>query len=173
MTPDGSRVRIRDATTADLSQLLVIEQVCFRTDRLTKRSLARLIRSPSADIFVGCIEDRLVGMCVVLYRKGAKVGRIYSLATLPAARGEGLGGAMLAESERRALRRGLVEIRLEARATDVGVVEFYLRHGYESEGHVAKYYQDGEDALRFRKSLFAPRSPGVEASTAPAEITSR
>lgn len=152
---------IRAAQPADLDALLAIEAV-FPTDRLDRRGFRHALASPTIDLLVA--EDRgLVGYAIVHRRRGSTLARLTSLAVRPDRAGRGLGQALLAAAERRALACGCTRVRLEVRADNRPAQRLYERTGYRCFATVKDYYEDGETARRYEKAL-AERSPGPEPS---------
>ena len=74
---------IRSAKLADLGALIDLENRSFSSDRISRSALRRLIASPSADVLVAACGDAVAGYCVILYRSGSAVARLYSLAVSP------------------------------------------------------------------------------------------
>src|ERR1041384_111664 len=98
--PDGrSGLVIREALFSDIDALTAIEAECFASDRLSRRSLTSLAKSPSASVFVACVAGRPVGYAVVLTRRGSRKARLYSIAVHPNAGGRGIGSSLLAAAE--------------------------------------------------------------------------
>ncbi|MEW5424702.1 GNAT family N-acetyltransferase [Amorphus sp. 3PC139-8] len=156
-------VTIRRAGIADLPALETLEQASFASDRLSRRSLRTLIARPSASVLVAETAQGLAGSVLVLFRRNTRAGRVYSLAVRPEARGAGIAAMLMAAAEREAASRGAEVIRLEVRADNPPAIALYRKLGYRQIGHRKAYYQDGEDALRFGKSLVCERPvrPGV------------
>lgn len=144
---------IRPASATDLDALLSIENAVFDTDRLSRRSLSRLARSGTAALLVAACRGRAAGYALVLYRKGAKAGRLYSLAVAPEHGSSGLGRALLEAAEEDASARGVYALRLEVREENFRAIRLYERAGYRRLDRVPGYYQDGAAALRFEKRL--------------------
>jgi ribosomal protein S18 acetylase RimI-like enzyme len=149
-------VRVRPATGADLGALLALEQRIFATDRLSRRSLRKMLQSPTADVLVADHEGQLAGTAVVLYRAGATVARLYSIAVDPALAGRGIGQTLLAAAEEAALAHDCLIVRLEVHETNAVAIARYQKSGYRQFGRRKTYYEDGGDALRFQKRI-APR----------------
>lgn len=147
---------LRAATVADLPALLRLEAEAFSGDRLSRRSLRRLLRAPTAATIVSVADGRVVGYALVLFRRDAKVARLYSLARDRAWQGRGIGGALLDAAEARARARGVAELRLEVRVDNPPARALYARHGYVATGLQPAYYHDGVDAVRMRKRLGDP-----------------
>lgn len=142
---------IRRARVADIATLVELERL-FPTDRLSARSFRRFIRGDRADVWVYQNRNTLLGNAVVLYRRGTRVARLYSLVVAPRARGRGIGSALLDWVERHAIRRRCAELRLEVRAGNRAVA-LYRGRGYTDRGLVPRYYEDGKPAVRFSKPL--------------------
>lgn len=152
-TEPETGLRVRPAEAADLARLVELEACGFTGDRLTRRSLRRLLGRPSALTLAAVAGGRVVGYAMVLLRDGSTVARLYSLVRDPAATGRGVGAALLAAAERAAAARGRVEMRLEVREDNHAAQDLYARRGYAVFGRRGGYYEDGSDALRMRKRL--------------------
>lgn len=153
MQAPESSLALRPGTADDLSPLLALEAAEFSGDRLSRRSLRRLLAVPSAATIVAVAEGRIVGYALVLVRKGARVARLYSLARDSACAGRGIGGALLDAAEAAAAERGAGEMRLEVRPDNAPARALYRRQGYVETGTRPDYYEDHADAVRMRKSL--------------------
>ncbi len=150
------RVAIRAATPADAPELHAIETASFTHDRLSSRALSRHLRSDSADVFAARLGCEIVGYCLLFYRAGTTLARLYSIAITPAARGKGAGRRLLESCERAARRRGCDRLRLEVRETNLPAIALYEKLGYRRIGRLQTYYQDGASALRLEKRLVSP-----------------
>jgi hypothetical protein len=127
------------------------------TDRISRRSLRRLLLSPSAAVLVA-EQDGLAGYAIALFRASNAVARLYSVAVAPHLVGRGIGATLLAAVEHAALDRGAIRLRLEVHEANPPAIALYRTAGYRLFGRHARYYEDGGDALRFEKRL-APRLP--------------
>lgn len=143
---------IRRARVTDVAALVDLE-TSFPTDRLSARSFRHLIRRGRADVWIHEQADTLLGNAVVLYRRGTRVARLYSLVVAPRARGRGIGGALLTWAERNAARRRCTELRLELRPANRTAAALYRKRGYQDRGLVPKFYEDGKPARRMAKQL--------------------
>ena len=148
--------RIRAAASKDIPELLRIENAAFETDRLTGASLRNFIRSESAEVYVAEAGHRaLCGFCIVLFRKGTVVARLYSMAVDHDARGRGVAQDLMHAMEAGAKERGALFLRLEVRHDNASAIRLYERFGYTPFGRYLQYYEDDADALRLEKSLLA------------------
>jgi len=153
-------VRFRAAELDDLDVLLELEHLVFATDRLSRRSLRHLLKSPTAQVIVATEGGGLAGAAVVLYRPRAAVARLYSIAVEPSCGGRGVGGMLLQAAEAAALARGYGSMRLEVHETNTAAISRYRKSGYREFGRYTGYYEDGGDALRFEKRLAPGRKAG-------------
>lgn len=144
---------IRPARITDLDALSSIENAVFETDRLSRRSFRRLLKSGTVSLIVATRQDAPAGYALVLYRKGGRTARLYSLAVAPAYRSFGYGRLLLDAAEKAASARGYRALRLEVREDNARAIGLYEGAGYRRRDRVPDYYQDGAAALRFEKSL--------------------
>jgi ribosomal protein S18 acetylase RimI-like enzyme len=145
----------RPAGLADLDALAALEQRAFTTDRLSRRSFRALLASPTAALIVAERDGRLGGYAVVLFRKGATVARLYSIAVVSEFAGHGIGTALLTSAEGAARRRRMTAMRLEVQEGNSAAIRVYERAHYRLQGREAAYYEDGTAALRYEKALVA------------------
>ncbi|HEY2397261.1 MAG TPA: GNAT family N-acetyltransferase [Rudaea sp.] len=145
--------RIRRALPADLDALVALERAAFTTDHLSLRQYQRHLRSGSAAVLAAVDESELLGKAVVFFHRGSDIGRLYSIAVADAARGRGLGEALLMAAERTAYRHGARRMRLEVRQDNAAAIRLYERMGYRRFGAYAGFYEDSADAWRYEKGL--------------------
>lgn len=152
---------IRNARLADLDRLDALEQRCFETDRLSRRSFRRMITQAHADLLIHETADAIDGYALVLYHKGTHLARLYSIAVDPDARGRGIGRALLDQAELTALEQGCITMRLEIRSDNASAANLYRDAGYRQFGTYLDYYEDHADALRMEKSLASHLAPDL------------
>jgi ribosomal-protein-alanine acetyltransferase len=145
--------RLRKADLADLDTVDAIEAASFTVDRFPRRNLARVLRSKSSALLLAECEDRAAGYVLLLFRKGAKAARLYSLATAPTARGKGIAAALVEGAERCSIERGCDRLRLEVRLSNTAAIRLYESRGFERIAEKPRYYDDGETALQMEKRL--------------------
>lgn len=152
-SPAVDTVLVRPAGPGDLDALVALEQTVFATNRMSRRSIRRLLSSPSAVVLVAGVEEEVAGAAVVLVRRGSTVARLYSIAVDPQATGRGVGPALIEAAESAAAARGAGRIRLEVHDHNARAIARYRKAGYRQFGRYARYYEDQGDALRFEKAL--------------------
>src|SRR5579871_1696210 len=147
---------LRDAAPADVPGLVSLEAEVFATNLLSRRSFARLIGAPSAGCRIAEAQGGLAGYHLVLFRRGARVARLYSIAVAPGFRGRGLAAVLMHDAETVARQHGARRLRLEVRADNAGAIRLYERLGYRPFDRITGYYADHGDALRYQRSLDDP-----------------
>lgn len=151
--PHPPQVTLRRARQADAAGILELEAL-FPTDRMSSRALNRLLRAPSARIWVAAEPaSPVLAALVLLTRRNTGIARIYSVVVAPSARGRGLAAALIGRAETCARRAGKREMMLEVRTDNLAAQTLYRRLGYVEQERLTGYYEDGSDGLRFRRRL--------------------
>ena len=115
----------RSATLADTTALVRLENRCFDDDRISRRSFRRFIDMPRDRVILAESKGELMGYSLVLMKANTRLARIYSIAVAPEMRGQGLGEALVRESERQAAEAGRIIMRLEVRVDNDGAIALY------------------------------------------------
>ena len=146
-------VHIRRSRPADLDALWDLENQVFETDRMSRRSLQRILASPAAVALVAEAAGATVGAAIVLFRANSSIARLYSLAVAPNHTGRGIASALLLAAEKTARAHGSHLLRLEVHEKNHGAIKCYRKAGYHEFGRHHAYYEDRGRALRFEKAL--------------------
>jgi ribosomal-protein-alanine N-acetyltransferase len=146
-SPATAAVRVRRAELSDLDDLVALEHATFDSDRVSRAQFRRHLDSDSARVLVASANHRrFLGTAMVFFRKGSRVARLYSIASLPESRGKGVGTALIEAAETAARQRRCHALRLEVRTDN--------HNGYHRFGPVVTgFYEDGSDAFRYEKIL--------------------
>ena len=142
---------IRPATRADLDALVALENRCFTSDRISRRSFRHFLETEQNQILV--IGDTPLAYVLLLFRRGTSLARIYSLAVDPSCRGQGLARQLMTEAETVAMNRDALFLRLEVAIHNQSAIALYESLGYQPIKRIEEYYEDGGDALRLEKRL--------------------
>lgn len=156
---------IRRAAVTDLPALLELEQL-FPGDRLDRRGFRHLLLRAHADLWVAVTDGVLLGSAVVLYRRNAPSARLYSLVVAPSARRRGVARRLVRALERASAKRGVRRIHLEVRCDNAAAIRLYPKLGYRPAGRLPRFYEDGQDALRFERVLPRNGSPSAQCDLA-------
>lgn len=144
---------IGPAAPDDVPALLALENAAFAGDRLTRRSLARLVRSPSSPVLVARLNGALAGYAIVLLHRRRRAARLYSLAVAARFASRGIGRALVEAACEAARQAGRSAVTLEVRTDNHRAAALYRRSGFTETATVDDYYEDGEAALRMVRVL--------------------
>lgn len=149
------KIHFRLAESEDLTRLLDIETICFNMDILSRRSFMHFIRPGAHELTVAEINGEVVGYVLVLYRTGTNLARMYSIAVIPDKQGKGIARQLMDTAEHAGRERLCAFMRLEVNISNKKAIHLYRKNGYRSIGKIENYYEDGSDALRMEKRIFA------------------
>lgn len=151
--PAGPPLAPRRATLADLDAIQLLEVACFQHyRRASVASLRRSLTSPKQSVWVIDGPGKELAGLLVLWHFPRRI-RVYDIATHPDARGQGIGGLLLAHAETLARTAGCTWMTLEAEEQDTRLVGWYQQHGYSTVEHLVDFYHGGCSALRMTKPL--------------------
>ncbi len=149
----GNSVLIRPAQLSDLKPLLLLENISFNTDKLSKRSFKHWITANHCALLVAGQSHDVVGYILIIYHPGTRLARIYSLAVDPQYRGLGIGALLLNAGEQAAKEDGRFYLRLEVSVENAPAIKLYESLGFQRFGIYRDYYEDHKDALRYQKRI--------------------
>jgi GNAT superfamily N-acetyltransferase len=142
--PDGTAVVVREATAADLPELCarVVAQPLLQRYGATATSLARdlaaAIADPAQRVLIAERDARALGLAWFLPIGAFTLGGYLRLiALVPGEEGNGAGGALLDEVERRAAASSRSLFLLVSDWND-GARRFYAARGYSEVGRVPR-----------------------------------
>jgi ribosomal-protein-alanine acetyltransferase len=148
-------LEFRRATSADLDRIMAIERATFITDAWSAAAMAGELDSPHTYYLVVVDDahpDTVVAYAGLSAPEGAPEADIQTIAVAEAARGRGLGRALMRRLLAAARSRGAAELFLEVRADNPGAQGLYRSLGFEHIATRPRYYQpDGVDALVMRR----------------------
>jgi [ribosomal protein S18]-alanine N-acetyltransferase len=152
----SASLSVRRSKQADLDTLWDLENQVFDINRMSRRSLRRLLAAPSAAVLIAERQGRFAGAAIVLFRANSRIARLYSLAVAPRLAGRGIGSALITAVEKAARSRKCRFVRLEVHEKNHGAIACYRKAGFRQFDRHDEYYEDKGHALRFEKPL-APR----------------
>ncbi len=143
---------IRDLSRGDLPDVAAIECRSF-SDPWSEGSFVELLTGGGHLVALGAVgREGILGY--LLARDISGTSEIMNLAVDPAARGVGVGQALLEEGVSRLEAAGSREIYLEVRESNRAAVVLYQRNGFKKVGMRRAYYDHPtEDALVLRRVL--------------------
>jgi ribosomal-protein-alanine N-acetyltransferase len=145
-----SPVVLREARAADLDALGRLELEAFAEPW---RATDLALRLDHADhlVLVAGRGGEVVGYA--LFQRAAGEAELQRMAVRTEARGQGLGGRLLAEGLHRLRRAGDSACFLEVRDSNLAARRLYERAGFALLGRRRAYYANGEDGLLYRLAL--------------------
>lgn len=152
---------IRPATLDDIDALVEIEDRCFATDRMSRRSFRYMLTKGHAATLVAEENGKLIAYVMVLFHGGTSLARLYSIAVLFEHARRGLGKVLVEAAEQVAMDNDCAYMRLEIRTDNTSSLSLFRKLGYRQIGTYQNYYEDHADALRFEKTLAAGVQPAV------------
>lgn len=150
---------LRPATAEDLPALCTLEQTCFtgyyQAHRFTKREFATYLRLDQGILIVAQQEGRLVGYVagVVSRARASLVARLNSLAVMPDARRQGIGGAVMQRFLDEARQRGCERVTLEVAVPNETGIRFFTGWGFTPTRRLPAYYSQTVDGLRMQREV--------------------
>lgn len=153
---------LRSYEPHDFAALHRLDQSCFAAGiSYSKTTLHYFMTVRSADCIVATDADRIAGF--ILTEENPPLAHIITLDVSASHRRQGIGSALLLESEKNLALRGVHSILLETAIDNDPAVAFWKAHGYRIEAVLKRYYLARLDAYEMRKLL-----PGA-AKSAPAK----
>jgi ribosomal-protein-alanine N-acetyltransferase len=154
-------VTLRAHEPRDFNALLRLDQGCFTPGiAYSKMMLRYFLKLPSADGMVAEDSGKIVGF--ILTEENPPLAHVITLDVADSHRRQGVGSALLEESEKNLALRGVRTILLETATDNEAGVAFWKRHGYRIEATLKRYYLRRIDAYEMRKILpGGARKPGV------------
>ena len=146
-------IQLRPAQKSDLDALERLENLVFDGDRLSRKSLAYYITNPRSTMLVATLSNKLAAYALLASRKGSQIARLYSIATDPDFYGQGIGNQLMQAIEDAARTRNAHTLELEVRKDNTAAIGMYQKRNYTHFDDYKDFYEDGMDALRFRKGL--------------------
>ncbi len=160
--PRSAGIRLRRATPADLDQISRIEFDVFENDAWSRDLMHAELSDTNCHYVVAVMDDatgNVPGETVVAYGgvlapRGSGDADIQTIATIPAARGRGVGRVVMAELLAAARDARARRVFLEVRADNPIAMGLYRSLGFAEIGVREGYYQpDNVDAVIMRLDL--------------------
>jgi ribosomal-protein-alanine acetyltransferase len=153
-------VMLRGASTADLEEIMALEERLFVNDAWSRETMRLELASPYG-LYLAAVDetDSLLGYAGAALPVGGDFGEIQTIGVDEAARGRGLGRALMDHLLGEARRRGIPRMLLEVRADNPVAQALYASLGFETIAVRPRYYQpDDVDALVQELVLTPPRT---------------
>jgi len=151
MGTPGISPLVREMRDEDLSAVALLEATSFSAP-WSEETFRTLLGRPAAVLRVLELEHEIVAYAVLWCIQDQ--GELANIAVQPSHRGKGLGSLLLDHLLSLSRERGVEDLFLEVRESNVVAREMYLRRGFDEVGRRADYYDEpAEDALVLRLKL--------------------
>ncbi len=154
--PARGAVKVRTFRAGDLRRVLALERVTFPEGPYTRGMFRELHRDCGGLFFVAVRLRRIVGYMVTCVDKTQ--AEIVSIGVDPKYQKAGIGTRLMEHTLATLEERGIRRMELTVRTTNGDGVRFYRRFGFRLVGRIHRYYEDGCDAFRMKRSQSAKRT---------------
>ena len=145
-------IRLRRYAAQDFDALCEIDRLCYEPAiAYSRREMRAYVEMPGSDCVVAEHGGSIAGFCIAARHK--KQGYIVTIDVLEASRKQGVGTALLAESEKRLAAEGVRIMALDTATDNLSAIAFWQKHGYRKIGVRKGYYPNGRDAFAMIKKL--------------------
>ena len=142
---------IRKMRSGDLPRVMEIELATF-TMPWSEATFRGLLRRTDSDLFVAERGSTVIGYAV--FWSVTDQGELGNVAVSPQYRGKGIGTKLVEAVLERALEKGVREVFLEVRKSNLGAQNLYKAFGFFEVGKRRNYYLEPlEDALVMKRVL--------------------
>lgn len=147
------KIVVRKMLPSDLDEVMAIENECFKHPYDLKQMLYEMNENPVSYLYVALVDNKVVGF--IDFYVTFNSSSICQIATKKEYRNKGVAnmllGQMIKDCESK---EDPVEfITLEVRKSNEVAQKFYKKHKFEEITTKKSYYDDGEDALYFVRSI--------------------
>lgn len=148
-TPNSHALLIREAIAEDKAQLILIEEQCFVSDKISALQMQYLLSTKSNSLcLVGTINHQLIAYALILFRKNSRFARLYSVAVMEEFQGKGIAKQLLSAAMEHLQQKQYIGCRLEVRESHHHAKNLYRQLGFKATKKLPAYYQDLESAIK-------------------------
>lgn len=146
-------MNIVPASLTHVDALISLENTCFSSDKLSRRSFKRFITNAQSVFLVALMDDVVAGYLLTIFHRGTRLARLYSMAVSPQYQGRGIARLLMIKGELAAEEKGAHYYRLEVNTENTLAIHLYHSLGFKEFKLIKQYYQDHSDALRMQKRI--------------------
>lgn len=145
---EARAIHLREMRDDDMARVLQVEQMSYSIP-WSEVTFRGLLKRRDAELIVALLDENVIGHAI--YWHVLDQGELGNVAVAPDVRGLGAGALLVGEIITRAAARGVHELFLEVRPSNVNARHLYAKFGFVQVGRRKNYYQQPiEDALVLR-----------------------
>ncbi|WP_417831888.1 GNAT family N-acetyltransferase [Terasakiella sp.] len=146
-------IQYQNATTDDLADLLLLEDLCFGKKKAYRKLLKRYFLSQIAHCIVAKLNDQPIGYVLTVFTPNMKTATINALCVHPRLRMQGIGESLLNWAEIEALQSGATQIGAEVQFDNDAMTHLLRQSGYDECSDVLVMIPEHSDGTKMRKRL--------------------
>jgi [ribosomal protein S18]-alanine N-acetyltransferase len=149
-------ITLRPYRANDLDAMHALDAECFdKAFRFSRSAMRRFAEAKKARVVIAEDNDALVGFVILDIEdtEEGPLGYIVTLDVSPGHRRSGLGGQLMQQAERGAVREGCPAVVLHVFTGNDPAMRFYVGRGYIRSHRESDFYGRGIDAWVFHKPL--------------------
>ena len=139
----NARLQLQDVTFADVHLCAALDSLCFDAHCFSAEMIASLISSPQVFGFKLIEDGTPVGYSLISYV--GEEGEILTIGIHPEKQGQGLGRVLLQAMLEKAYNKGVENIYLEVRESNVAAQNLYASFGGVQVGLRKNYYENPKE----------------------------
>lgn len=145
-------LKIRKADSADLSDMMRLENMCFSYEAFSIQQLRYLLDTETAISLVAEYDGKFAGFIIGITNRNrfGKYGRIYTIDVDQSFRRLGAGKALIEALLRRMRDANCRRCFLEVRQENTGAIALYEKIGFEKKNVILNYYSEGVHAIKMK-----------------------
>ena len=155
-------VTIIPATLSHLDELLALENSCFTSNQISRRSFRRFLCNCHS-IFLIALDNnnKIAGYLLIIFQRGTRLARIYSVIVLAGYSGQGIARKLIGQGQIEAQACGALYYRLEVNTLNTSAITLYHSLGFKEFKLLKDYYHDHSDGVRMQKRICHYQKPAV------------
>lgn len=141
-----ANIVVREASLADIEDLLRIEEECFEYP-YDRAVFEAMLRNKGCTILLAKTFGNPIGY--VAFEKKGYVGTILSIGVVTRFRRRGIGTYLMSQALRMLKEDGVRRIALQVSVKNLAARRLYEKLGFKAEGLLRGYYMGKEDAILY------------------------
>lgn len=146
-------IQYKNASLNELSDLLMLEELCFGKKRSHRKFLKRYFQSQVARCLVAKLDDRVVGYVLTVFTPNMKTASVNAICVHPRLRQQGIGETLLHWAEVDAIQTGASQIGMEIQYENDIMRHILTENDYTESPDPLTLIPELSDGVKMRKRL--------------------